>query len=43
MQLLVPVHTGLLGKSADFGARFYIKAGLSSREEHVSQILVPQG
>jgi hypothetical protein len=36
MQVLVPVHTGFLGKSADFGARLYISAARTSRGEHVS-------
>ncbi|KAJ5496621.1 NAD(P)-binding protein [Penicillium fimorum] len=34
MQLLVPIHTGILGKSADYGARFYVKAARTSKHEH---------
>lgn len=36
MQVVVPIHTGLLGKSADYGARFYVTAARTSENEHVS-------
>ncbi|KAL2017251.1 hypothetical protein VTK56DRAFT_2363 [Thermocarpiscus australiensis] len=34
MQLLVPLHAGILGKSADYGARFYVTAARTSEDEH---------
>lgn len=37
MQVLVPIHLGILGKSADFGARTYIKAAQISLDGHVSR------
>ncbi|PYI02921.1 putative short chain dehydrogenase/ reductase [Aspergillus sclerotiicarbonarius CBS 121057] len=34
MQLLVSVYQGVLGKSADYGARFYVTAARTSEDEH---------
>ncbi|PWY83795.1 putative short chain dehydrogenase/ reductase [Aspergillus sclerotioniger CBS 115572] len=34
MQFLVPVYQGLLGKSADYGARFYVKAACMGEDGH---------
>ncbi|RAK74302.1 putative short chain dehydrogenase/ reductase [Aspergillus fijiensis CBS 313.89] len=34
LKVLVPIHQRLLGKSADFGARFYVKAARTSIDEH---------
>ncbi|RAL05972.1 putative short chain dehydrogenase/ reductase [Aspergillus ibericus CBS 121593] len=34
MQLLVPLYLGVLGKSADYGARFYVTAARASEKEH---------
>ncbi|KAK2828962.1 hypothetical protein FQN49_007230 [Arthroderma sp. PD_2] len=34
MQLLVPLYLGCMGKSGDYGARFYVAAALTSKEEH---------
>ncbi|PKX96024.1 uncharacterized protein P174DRAFT_419911 [Aspergillus novofumigatus IBT 16806] len=34
MQLLVPWYLGSLGKSADYGARFYVTAAMTTKEEH---------
>lgn len=36
MQLAVPLHASVLGKSADYGARFYVTAARTSEDEHVS-------
>ena len=36
MQLCVPTYFGILGKSADYGARFYITAARTSEDKHVS-------
>jgi hypothetical protein len=33
----VPMHLGILGKSADFGARTYVKAAQTSLDGHVSR------
>lgn len=38
LKVLVPIHQRLLGKSADFGARFYVKAARTSIDEHVSPL-----
>lgn len=39
MQVLVPMHLGILGKSADFGARTYVKAAQTSlMDMYVTQI-----
>jgi hypothetical protein len=40
MQLLVPLYLGGLGKSADYGARFYVTAAMAPREENVSLVFV---
>lgn len=37
MRVLVPIHLSTLGKSADFGARTYVKAAQASPGEHVSR------
>ncbi|KAE9363950.1 putative short chain dehydrogenase/ reductase [Stipitochalara longipes BDJ] len=34
MELLVPLYTLCLGKSADYGARFYVTAARTSEDEH---------
>ncbi|EAW21067.1 putative short chain dehydrogenase/reductase family oxidoreductase [Aspergillus fischeri NRRL 181] len=34
LKVLVPMHQCLFGKSADFGARFYVKAARTSVDEH---------
>ncbi|KAF2241167.1 NAD(P)-binding protein [Trematosphaeria pertusa] len=34
MQLAVPLHASVLGKSADYGARFYVTAARTSEDEH---------
>lgn len=39
MQLFVPMYLGILGKSADHGARFYIAAARTSEDKHVSDRL----
>ncbi|KAH8805422.1 putative short chain dehydrogenase/ reductase [Xylogone sp. PMI_703] len=36
MKLGVPLYLGGLGKSADYGARFYVSASLTSKQEHAS-------
>lgn len=40
MKIAVPVHSFILGKSADYGARFYLKAARTPEIEHVSRILI---
>lgn len=37
MKLAVPVYAFILGKSADYGARFYLKAARTPENEHVSR------
>ncbi|RHZ55587.1 hypothetical protein CDV55_103963 [Aspergillus turcosus] len=39
MQLLAPLYLGGIGKSADYGARFYVTAALTPKGKHIS---VPQ-
>lgn len=39
MAILVPIYLGALGKSADYGSRFYLIAALASQEQHVSLII----
>jgi NAD(P)-dependent dehydrogenase (short-subunit alcohol dehydrogenase family) len=34
MKIVVPVYLSILGKSPDYGARFYVTAALRSKEEH---------
>jgi hypothetical protein len=40
MQLLAPLYLGGLGKSADYGARFYVTAAMTPKEQHVSLVFV---
>ena len=42
MRLVVPLYLSLLGKSADYGARFYVAAARTAEDEHVSNILDAQ-
>lgn len=35
MRLVVPVYLGVLGKSANYGARFYVSAALEPKANHV--------
>lgn len=39
MGLLVPIYLGALGKSADYGSRFYLTGALAPKEKHVSILL----
>lgn len=41
MRFAVYVHLLLMGKSADYGARFYVKAALMEEEQHVSSKRLP--
>jgi hypothetical protein len=36
MKVVIPLYLGILGKSADYGARFYVTAALTSQDQHVS-------
>jgi hypothetical protein len=36
LKLAAPIYALLLGKSADYGARFYVTAARTSADEHVS-------
>ena len=36
MRVFVLLWLGILGKSADYGARTYVAASLTSKDEHVS-------
>lgn len=38
MRLAVPIYASILGKSADYGARFYVTAACTPENEHVSDI-----
>jgi hypothetical protein len=36
MQFAVPIYAAILGKSAEYGARFYLTAARTPENEHVS-------
>ncbi|KIX08678.1 uncharacterized protein Z518_03335 [Rhinocladiella mackenziei CBS 650.93] len=38
MKIVVPIYLGFLGKSADYGARFYVTAACASQEQHGKNI-----